>query len=166
MWLNKSVWQKTPVQFQQWVLPLRERWFALFHSPMTPRGSISHQLFTVRLSSNACFPKEPHQAALALPEGCQEAVVRHGAVESPLPGLLGTMCLGAWENASELLSSLEQPGRCSLPSTVWHRPWLCNKIQSNLLQSHRTSLRRLTAPQHCPIWQAPISHHTVFYTIF
>lgn len=67
------------------------------------------------------FPKELQPSCLELPEGCQEAaVVQCGAVGSPLPRLLATIQLGAWENASELLSYLEQPGRCSLPSKIWH----------------------------------------------
>lgn len=75
-------------------------------------------------------------------------MVQHGAMGSPLPRLLGTVHVGAWENASEVLSYLEQPGRCSLPSTIWHLRGSATKFR--LLQSRSMSLRRPTAAQTFP----------------
>lgn len=87
-------------------------------------------------------------------------MVQRGAVGSPLPQLLWTIQLGAWENASELLSYLEQPGRCSLPSTIWHLPG--SLLCSRLVQSYSTSLR-LTAPKTFPYLTGTyFSSHSIF----
>lgn len=87
-------------------------------------------------------------------------MVQCAALGSPLPRLLWTIQLGAWENASELLSYLEQPGRCSLPSTIWHLPG--SLLHSSLVQSHSTSLRP-SAPKTFPYLTGTyFSSHSIF----
>lgn len=113
--------------------------------------TIQHRLFAEGVRAKLPW------ASSGLPRGGCGTASSSG---KPSPTAIRACSSGAWENASKLLSYLEQPGRCSPPSGIGHLHGSTTNLGQALAKATAQAWGVWLPPKSFHIREAPISHCT------